>query len=150
VASFATAWGWDAEAETGPEAGNLEARGNAGVTCVITGIRNKGTGLKHIFSKDNIKEVKGISPYLIEGSSLVMTQRKVTISDIPEMALGSSGIDGGHLIFDRDEKNRIESASLNAQKFIKPFLGDADIVKGGQRFCLWIDDDQVCVPLPKS
>ena len=119
------------------------AKGNAGVTCVIVGICKNGARKKFIFDAEVVKEAKNISPYLIEGSDVVMEQRKSSISGLPEMALGSSGIDGGHLVLEREECEKILRAAPEAAKYIKPFVGGADIIKGVERFCIWIEDKDV-------
>ena len=119
------------------------AKGNAGVTCVIVGFAKARHPRKLIFSNDNVKEVKNISPYLIEGSEVVMEQRSDSISGLPDMALGSSGIDGGHLVLEKEERDELIRKAPGALKYIKPFVGGADIIKGAQRFCIWIDDVDV-------
>jgi hypothetical protein len=119
------------------------AKGNAGVTCVIVGLSRTGTVPKFIYDAETVKEAKNISPYLIEGSDVVMEQRKTSICGLPDMALGSSGIDGGHLVLDRDEFEELIAAAPNASRFIKPFMGGADIIKGVQRYCIWIEDGDV-------
>ena len=112
------------------------AKGNAGVTCVIVGIGSSGAASKFIFGNDTVKEVKNISPYLIEGSDIVMEQRSTSISGLPDMALGSSGIDGGHLLLEKEDCDELLRGAPDALKYIKPFVGGADIIKGIQRFCL--------------
>jgi hypothetical protein len=119
------------------------AKGNAGVTCVIVGFCRIGARKKFIFDAEVVKEAKNISPYLIEGAETVMEQRKSSISGLPDMALGSSGIDGGHLVLDRDECENILRISPEASKYIKPFVGGADIINGVERFCIWIEDADV-------
>jgi hypothetical protein len=57
------------------------------------------------------------------------------------MALGSSGIDGGHLILSSEERIKIINENSNASKFIKPFLGGQDFLDRKERYCLWIDDN---------
>jgi hypothetical protein len=87
-----------------------------------------------------VKEARNISPYLIDGSDTVMEPRKSSLSGLPEMALGSSGIDGGHLVLERDEYEELLLETHEALKYIKPFVGGADIIRGVQRYCVWIDD----------
>ena len=113
------------------------------MTCVIVGLSRTGTVPKFIYDAETVKEAKNISPYLIEGSDVVMEQRKTSICGLPDMALGSSGIDGGHLVLDRDEFEELIAAAPNASRFIKPFMGGADIIKGVQRYCIWIEDGDV-------
>ncbi len=119
------------------------AKGNAGVTCVIVGFCRVGSRKKIIFDDQIATEAENISPYLINGPSIVMEQRNTSISGLPDMALGSSGIDGGHLILEREERERIVRSNPEAAKYIKPFLGGADIIKGFHRFCIWIEDEDV-------
>jgi hypothetical protein len=119
------------------------AKGNAGVTCVVVGISAPGAARKLIFGNDTVKEVKNISPYLIEGSDIVMEQRSESISGLPDMALGSSGIDGGYLVLEKEDCDKLLRTAPEATKYIKPFVGGADIINGVQRFCLWIEDGDV-------
>ncbi len=119
------------------------ARGNAGVTCVIVGMRRAGPGAKFIFGEGAIKSVENISPYLIEGPNLVMAQRTTPLSELPDMALGSSSIDGGHLIMDKAEYRTLVAEAPESAKFIKPFVGGADLINGIERFCVWIGDAEV-------
>jgi hypothetical protein len=119
------------------------AKGNAGVTCVILGIQNSNTSEKHIYSEGRKKSAKSISPYLIEGNPIIMSQRKTPVSKLPEMILGSSGIDGGHLLLTTEEKEIFISENPKSKKFIKPFIGGGDFIDGTERFCLWIDDDKI-------
>lgn len=116
------------------------ASNNAGVSCVIVCIRNSGVGKKFIFDEFNSREVQNISPYLIEGPSLMIRPAKTSISKMPEMLLGSSAIDGGHLSFDKIEKDEIIASSTEAAKYVKSYIGGGDLIKGTLRYCLWIPD----------
>jgi hypothetical protein len=119
------------------------AKDRAGVTVVIIGIGNISQSKKYIYNQNIKYEVKNISPYLIEASNTIMTQRKTSISNFPEMVLGSSGIDGGHLILTPDEKDLFIDADKRSTKFIKQFIGGADFLRGINRYCLWIEDNDV-------
>jgi type I restriction-modification system DNA methylase subunit len=119
------------------------AKGKAGVTVVIIGIRNKSNDMKYLYENMIKKEVKNISPYLIQANNVVMSQTKTSISNFPEMQLGSSGIDGGHLLLTPEEKNEFIKDNKDSSKYIKQFIGGADFLRGTERYCLWIDDDKV-------
>jgi type I restriction-modification system DNA methylase subunit len=119
------------------------AKGNAGVTCVILGIHNSNTKDKYIFSEGRKKIVKSISPYLIEGNPIIMSQRKSPLSKLPEMILGSSGIDGGHLVLSSEDKEKFIKENPKSERYIKPFIGGGDFIDGTERFCLWIPDDEI-------
>jgi hypothetical protein len=119
------------------------AKDKAAVMCVIIGVQNKCNSLKKLFSKNSIKTVKNINPYLIEGDSIVMYQRKTPVSRFPEMMLGSSGIDGGNLMLTPKEKEELITESIDSTKYIKPFIGGKDFLSGKERYCLWIDDSDL-------
>ncbi|HCG6606180.1 TPA: class I SAM-dependent DNA methyltransferase [Vibrio parahaemolyticus] len=119
------------------------AKGNAGVTCIIVGVRNKLNKGKVIFSNNSVSSVRNINAYLIDAPSIILSQTKSSICGLPEMALGSSGIDGGHLILSKEEKEQFIENDSRAKKFIKPFIGGADFLRGTERYCLWIDDQDV-------
>ncbi len=122
------------------------ARDKAGVTCVIVGIQNKQNNKKYLFSENRRLNADSIGPYLIPGSSTIMEQRTTPISKFPEMALGSSGIDGGYLMISTEEKRQFISSNPISEKFIKPFLSGGDFLNGIERYCLWIDD----IDLPEA
>ncbi|HGS5135007.1 TPA: DNA methyltransferase [Vibrio parahaemolyticus] len=119
------------------------AKGNAGVTCIIVGVRNKSNKGKVIFSNNSVSSVRNINAYLIDAPSIILSQTKSSICGLPEMALGSSGIDGGHLIISKEEKEQFIENDSRAEKFIKPFIGGADFLRGTERYCLWIEDHDV-------
>ncbi len=119
------------------------AKNKAGVTVVIIGVQNSQNTQKTIFEKNGIRSVKNISPYLIEGNSIALYQRKESISKLPVAILGSSGIDGGHLILTPTEKKLFIEEDIRSEKFIKKFVGGGDFLNGVERYCLWIGDDQI-------
>src|SRR5690606_34950032 len=119
------------------------AKGKAGVTVIIIGIQNSKDSTKYLYINNRKKEVKGISPYLIPGKSTIMYQRKAPLSNFPIMMLGSSGIDGGHLMVSQQEKHQFIEGNPESERFIKPFLSGGDFLNGITRFCLWIDDNDV-------
>ncbi|WP_228448579.1 class I SAM-dependent DNA methyltransferase [Sulfurospirillum diekertiae] len=119
------------------------AKDNAGVTVVIIGIRNKSDNKKYLYQNMIKKVVYNINPYLLEGSNIYIKQRNTPISNFPEMALGSSSIDGGFLILSPEERCEFIQADSNSEKFIKKYIGGNDFLNGLTRYCLWIEDSQV-------
>ena len=119
------------------------AKGNAGVTVVIIGIRNKSKKIKILYKNNIKKEADNISPYLIQADNIIMSQRKTSISNFSEMQVGSTSLDGGYLMLNAEEKDDFIRLNQNSEQFIKPFIGGADFLKGIQRYCLWIDDDKI-------
>ena len=126
------------------------AKGNAGVSCIVAGIRNTGDSVhsqKLIYTDGLERKVKNINQYLVDAKPVSVDQRSDPISAFPEMALGSSAIDGGNLILSEDEANKILKESPESAKFIKPYIGGEDFLDGKKRFCLWIGDQSVAEAL---
>jgi len=119
------------------------AKGKAGVTVVIIGIRKKSNYPKFLYDNNIKKEVLNISPYLTAGSSIYMEQRVKPISDFPKMILGSSGFDGGNLLLSSKEKQDLINENPNSNQYIKRFASGNDFINGKERYCLWIADNQV-------
>ncbi len=119
------------------------AKGNAGVSVVIISLANKSNNEKLLFSDKMKMSVKNITPYLTAGNTFYLQKRNNPLSDLPQMALGSSGIDGGNLILSKDEKQTFINQNPESEKFIKSFLGGNDFLNKVERYCLWIDDDKV-------
>ena len=119
------------------------AKGNAGVTVVIVGVSNKSNKTKFLY-KNNIKsEVNNINAYLSSAKEFYVTQFTEPLSKLPKIDLGSAAYDGGHLILTKEEKNNFIETNQNASKFIKQFIGGADFLRGIERYCLWIEDNQI-------
>lgn len=117
------------------------AKGNAGVTVIILGIRNVSKEPKYLF-KDNFRKIaKNISPYLIETTNVIITGRSKPLSSFPEISFGNMANDGGNLLLSEDEKDTLTKQNQKTKKFIKPFIGSSEYVRGNKRFCLWLGND---------
>jgi hypothetical protein len=56
------------------------------------------------------------------------------------MVWGNEPTDGGHLVLSSGERKELLSASLKAEKFIRPYYGAAEYIGGLERFCIWVED----------
>ncbi|RZJ83746.1 MAG: hypothetical protein EOO20_22235 [Chryseobacterium sp.] len=65
------------------------------------------------------------------------------ISDLNPIITGNSPYDGGNLILSSEEKANLEREQPDVYRLIKRLYGSQDYLNGGQRFCLWIDDDNL-------
>jgi len=120
------------------------AKSNAGVTCVIVGVRTvQKEGIKTIIDGIRSKKVKNISPYLIDSESVYAIQRTESLSKLPKMILGSSGFDGGYLLLSIDEKNKLIESNPQSEKYIKRFMSGDDFLNDKNRYCLWIPDQDI-------
>jgi len=117
------------------------AKGNAGVYCTIIGIRTVTTGKKKLFAGPIFQIVDNISPYLSSGNNIVVAKRMKPLSNIPAMSYGSKIVDNGHLIFSTEEKNELLQLYPNAENIFKKLAGSAEFIRGLDRWCLYISDD---------
>lgn len=123
-----------------------EARGKAGVYCVIIGFANFDTDKKYIYEYENVKGephqvvVKNINPYLIDAENIVIRNRQKPICNVPEIFFGNMPRDGGNLIFTDEERNIFLKDNPGAEKYIKRFIGARDFLHNEKRWCLWLVD----------
>ncbi|CAD5926141.1 class I SAM-dependent DNA methyltransferase [Planktothrix agardhii] len=121
-----------------------EAKGNAGVHCVIIGFGFQDIENKRIFDYADIKgepavrKVKNINPYLAEGNDLVVLKRINPICSVSQMIYGSKPTDGGNLLLSDEEKIVFLQKEPKAEKFIRKFLGSEEFINGIKRWCLWL------------
>ena len=114
------------------------AKYNAGVTCIIIGVRSIEKGIKTLFEKDKARIVQSINPYLTEGSEIIVESESRPLSSVPQMNFGNMPADGGCLILDDYEKQQMEESSSLASKFIRPLIGSDDFINRKTRWCLWL------------
>jgi len=119
------------------------ASNNAGVMCCILGLGEKKGGKKLIFSEETVREVRNISPYLIEGDDIYVASSSRPINGLPAMCMGSNPVDGKNLVLTPDDKEKFISRDENAERYIRRYVGGNDILKNKHRYCLWIADDAV-------
>ncbi|WP_246003920.1 class I SAM-dependent DNA methyltransferase [Histidinibacterium lentulum] len=113
---------------------------NAGVTVTIIGLNKRSAAPKFIFQGDTKKEVSNISPYLVEGSDLVVHPRATPAGRLSRMITGNAAYDGGHLFLSTSERNSALEKSPELVDFIRPVKGTSEFIDGVQRFCLWFED----------
>jgi hypothetical protein len=133
-------------AQTSFKWSNLAAY-NAGVTVVIVGLSKASKGDPLIFETDqngNVisRAVKNINPYLVGYDNVFVTTSTNPISDVPSMINGSKPVDGGHLSLSASEARAMVAAAPSAKRFVHPFFGSDEFIKGRTRFCIWIRDGE--------
>ncbi|MCX7319156.1 MAG: N-6 DNA methylase [Hyphomicrobiales bacterium] len=123
---------------------NLASR-NAGVIVVIVGLgeRTKGTRLLYVGEGADVTvhSVENINAYLIPANDIIVEPRDRPLSDLSSMLFGNMPRDGGHLCLSVDEMRLASSASPNAKRWVKRYMGSEDMINGGVRGCLWIPDE---------
>jgi hypothetical protein len=59
------------------------------------------------------------------------------------MQFGNMPYDAGNLLMSREEHEQLLYDHPEAAMFVRRFVGSQELIKGIERFCLWIDDDRL-------
>ncbi|SEB20877.1 class I SAM-dependent DNA methyltransferase [Pedobacter hartonius] len=119
------------------------AANNAGVWCTILGLEAHEKKIKRLFFDGQLKLCDNIAPYLIPGPDIICEPRKKPISDIRQMQMGSNPVDGKRLVLSVEEYKKIISSDPRAKKYLKKYGGTDEITSGNNRWCIWIEEDEV-------
>lgn len=119
------------------------AKGKAKVIVIIVGIRNLNDDKKYLYSDGRKQEVKNVNPYLTEGGNITLPRRGNPISNIPTMLYGNKSTDDGKLFLTPEERLELISTHPESEKFIKKLVGSVELIRGIERYCLWIEDKDV-------
>jgi hypothetical protein len=114
----------------------------AGVTCVIVGIRRRSAVRKILYSGDLAAQVRNISPYLIDMDDTIIAKESGPINGLPKMDWGNKATDDGNLILSPEQRQDILRDFPQASKLMLRMYGSQEFIRGIERWCLWIADDQ--------
>ena len=127
-----------------------EAPGAAAVHCVITGFDRGAPHEKSrplLFTYSTLKAqpdalpVDHINPYLVEGPDIFVDKRTTPLAPIlPEVRFGSKPADGGNLIVEAEDYPHFAADPI-ASKYLRPFRMGREVVRGLDRWCLWMDTE---------
>lgn len=125
-----------------------EAPGKAVVHCVIVGFTRNREAKRLLWSYENwsgeaqLLEVKSkdINAYLIDGPNVLVQKRSKPLStELPEVLYGSKPTDGGNFVLTPAEYETLKDDPI-VSKYIRSFIGSAELVRGLKRWCLWLVD----------
>ena len=123
------------------------AKYNAGVTCVIVGICNKGEKVtKRLFDRDRFTEVNVIGPYLTSNSETIVYKKTKDPSGLPKLCFGCMPYDdknNKYLRLDEYQRQQLLEDYPEAGILIRRIFGSEEFIKGKKSYCLWIDDNQL-------
>lgn len=122
---------------------NNNAKANAGVTVIIVGIRNNSKIEKYLFNESRKQAVNNINAYLANAHNIIVEKRSKILSDLPQMDYGTKTVDGGFLTLNSLEKESIISTNINSISFIKKFTGSNEFLNKIDRFCIWIESNEI-------
>lgn len=118
------------------------ASDNAGVTCVILGIGHPRFP-KVIFDDLQRHEVAHINAYLTNSDVQVVETRSTPISLLARMNYGNLPGDGNFLTLSMSDRDRLLQENPGFERIILPLYGAQEFIRGLQRYCLWIDEDDL-------
>ncbi|NLS08643.1 class I SAM-dependent DNA methyltransferase [Nesterenkonia sp. MY13] len=119
------------------------AKGGAGVTVAVINLRNIVPSPKYLYTDDMRIEVKNINGYLADGNDISVSKRTRPLAGLPKMEFGNMPLDGGNLIMSPDEREALISEHPSATAYTRRLTGSTELIKGVERWCLWIGDSEV-------
>ena len=123
-----------------------EARGKAHVHVVIIGFGVKPAKQKILFNYESIQgeptaiAASNISPYLVDGPDVAITNRSEPLCEVPEIGIGNKPIDGGNYLFTDEEKEQFILNEPTSKPFFKQWYGSREFINRSPRWCLWLGD----------
>jgi hypothetical protein len=114
------------------------ASANAAVMCVIIGIRNHSSSPKVLFDGELKTPAGHINNYLLSMGHIVVTRASKSLFQLPEMKFGNMPGDGGNLILSKTEAFSMLERYPEAESFVLRYIGSQEVVKGIERYCLWL------------
>ncbi len=130
-----------------------DARGKAHVHVVILGLdrREDAPAEKRLFSYPDINgdpeesRHAALSPYLFDAGGLsdphlTVRGESSPINGMAKLIIGSKPIDGGHYIFNAEERAAFLEAEPEAMAFLRPFIGAREYLQGGERWIFALHD----------
>ena len=120
---------------------------NAGVTVVVVGISREARKIKRVFSFNSegeltMRTATNINAYLVAGPNVIVKAVSKTPANRAPMVWGNKPTDGGSLVVSPEEKRLMERADPRANRYLRPYLGAAEYIRGLERFCIWVEDDE--------
>ena len=119
------------------------AKSNAGVICIVIGLANKSSKPKSLYKNNICSVVSNINPYLTSGKFIPILRRSQNISELPTILWGNKASDGGFLNLDYKEKNDLITKEPLSKRYLKKYIGSQEFIKGIERWCLWISDNDL-------
>ncbi len=121
---------------------------NAGVTVAIIAIENKPKRIRKIFSQDDkaqiiLKEVSNINAYLVSGPNIIVDKVSRTPDDRALMVWGNKPTDDGNFFLSGEEFYSLTNRRQESKKYLRPYYGSAEFIRGIQRYSIWVEDSEV-------
>ena len=122
-----------------------EASEKAHVHCVIIGFSHKERDLKFLYNDSGPAKCNNINAYLVDAPSVIVNSRNKPLCNVPSMIYGNKPVDGGNLIFTKDEKDAFLKREPKAKRWMHTLIGGAELINNKPllndklRYTLWLD-----------
>lgn len=124
-----------------------EAPGKAAVHCVIIGFTRNLDIKPRLWNYPRVNGApveepvtRRVNAYLVDGANVLVKKRLKPLADVSTAVRGTQPTDGGHLIVEKEDYERVASDPI-AAKYLRPFMGARELLHGLKRWCLWMGDD---------
>lgn len=133
-----------------------EAPGKAAVHCVIVGFSRNTSVKPRLWDYPDVRGEavpvpveKSINAYLVDGPNILVKKRPKPLADIPPARFGSKPADGGNLIVEAEDYAEFANDKI-ASRYLRPYRMGRELVRGLDRWCLWMAENFDPTDLQKS
>lgn len=138
--------GWDIKFAHKTFAWDSEAPGKAAVHCVIVGFSRDARGKQRLWDYETpqsepheVVVSQGVNGYLVDGPRILVERvSKPLSSEIAPAHFGTMPL-GSALIVETGDFEEVSSDPI-AAKYLRPLRGSKELVRGLDRWCLWLED----------
>ena len=119
-----------------------QAKGQAGVTCVIVGLSGDAKKQRWLYGEGGKRSVANINAYLRPSSrdTIVYGLRSPLSTHMPEIGQGSRPNDAGNLVLTPVERATLLAQTPELAHYIKRYMGSKEFLNGIERYCIWVPD----------
>lgn len=141
--------GWDIKFAHRTFAWDSEAPGKAAVHCIVVGFTRDQSNHQKLWDYPDVNgepqqvELKQpLNAYLVQDRhrTLVRKRSKPLSTVLTPARFGSKPTDGGHLVVETKDFDNV-SADPVAAKYLRPYRMGRELVRGLDRWCLWMADE---------
>jgi hypothetical protein len=123
------------------------AKGKAGVTVVIIGLRNLSKKPKYLITDGVIIKTQNISPNLENGTTKIIEKQTKPLSDFPKMRRGNMPNDKQFLRISKEERGQLFIKYPSIEKIVKKQVGSDEFINNLERYCYWISEENLSYAL---
>ncbi|MGO1866069.1 MAG: DNA methyltransferase [Corynebacterium variabile] len=139
--------GWDIKFAHRTFAWDSDAPGQAAVHCVIVGFSKELNTQQRLWEYEKsggnpieVPLLNCINAYLVDGPIVLVKKVMSPLSiEISPASKGTQPTDGGNLIISSSEYADFLNDPI-AKKYTRPFRMGRELVRGAERWCLWLED----------